>query len=662
MPRDYTAVFDDGTSYLVEGVPDDVHPNDALAKVERNFGKSVKEFVGHGRGFLGETKEVAKDLARGAGKTLAFLGEGAAAANDVEHMRYGKPEDYTLATKAVEQVLPTPKNDTPARQYVRSGLEGAGGAMMGPGVVASPARTLISGMASGLGAETGSRLTEGNPLGSLLGGLAGGSAVGLATAPKTTRAALAKQTMEGVSESDLAMAQKIMDEARKSGINLNLSQAMPTASNIDKLTEILANSKNGKEIVRQLRSQPRDVSFAMEGEMKNLPGQVQEPQAVANRVQDATTDIIKSVKEARTSLVSPLYNNAGDLGSKAPQDLGRTIDSFVAQDGISPAVAKAALALKNDLLTHPIKGTPTTSAADIKAVIDSNLSGVKFNQLNPLDPKEQGQLKYLVNQLYGQLGTKSPIIKAANDVYSQVTQNVVDPLKKSVVGRMATPAGAQADREATKGKVFGVLDAGSIPGAPTSEILTLERSLRNGKQPEVFQDTAKTWLATKVSEAAAKVGNRPSEGVAANLERVFTGNDIKQQGFKDVLVGLARSQGLPDDALLPGMQNLMRYVGAAARRPAKVAGVTADDLEQASRNRITGGVGNFSAVQPIRQPFKVIDDWLNADAYGFMDKLLTSPEGVDTLRKLGKQPIMSKAAADTINTFLATNAAQPEPK
>jgi hypothetical protein len=35
-----------------------------------------------------------------------------------------------------------------------------------------------------------------------------------------------------------------------------------------------------------------------------------------------------------------------------------------------------------------------------------------------------------------------------------------------------------------------------------------------------------------------------------------------------------------------------------------------------------------------------------------MDKLLTSPEGIDTLQKLAKQPAMSPAAVKTISTFL----------
>jgi hypothetical protein len=657
MPRKVNVTFADGTTALVEDVPDTIHPNDVLTRVEKGTGKAVKSMTVEDASGWDTLKGYVKDVARGAGKAAAFLGEGAAAFNAAE--RGHEPPGQEL-TAAVEQALPTPKGDTAGRQVVRAGLEGAGGAYTGPGALSAPLRTGITGAMSGIGAYAGGKLTNGNPIGSFAGGLAGGGAVSAATAPKTTRQSLVNTTLEGVSDAELATAQKIMDEARKVGVNLNLSQAMPTASNIDKLAEILANSKNGREIVKGLRQQPTDVAFAMEGELNRLPGKIKEPQGVANSVQDAATANIKSVKEARTALVSPLYNNAGDLGPKAPQELARAIEQMIQQPGTSPKVVAEARKLQSELLQSSVDGKPRTKAVDIKAAIDSFRGGIK-NQLNPLDPLEQGQMKHIVSDLYGSLGTKSPIIKTANTIYQDVTERVVDPLKKSVVGRMATTGGSQADREAVRSKVFSVLDAGSVPGAPTSEILTLERSLRNGKQPEVFQDAVKTWLATKVSEATAKTGGRPSEGVAANLERVLGGNDIKQQGLQDVLVGLARSQGLPDDALLPGMQNLMRYVASAARRPGKVSGVSTQDIEEASRNRITGGVGNFSAVQPIRQPFQAVDDWLNADAYGFMDKLLTTPEGVATLRKLGKTPIVSKGMTDTLSTFLATQAAQ-EPK
>lgn len=653
MGRNYTAVFEDGSAYQVDDVPDNVHPNEALAWTEKKFGKPVKEFLAQDRRMLDEAKQIGKDLVRGPLKAGAA---GVEALMDLALPKAGSGESQAPLSEAVERALPTPKNDPRSRQIVRTGVEGATGALLGPGGVSAPIRTALTGAAAGLGSEVGGELTGNSMAGSLAGGLAGGGLAGLAMAPKTTRGALAGQALEGVKDADLAMAQRIMEEARSQGISLNLSQAMPSPSNIDQLVGILANSPNGKEIVRQLRQQPEAVNMAMGGGMSGLPGKVVDPQVAANRMQDATTDIIKDVKSARTALVSPLYNNAGDLGIPTTRSLSTQIDQFNRQAGISPKVVAKAQALQRELLESSANGKPRTDAADIKAAIDSFQGGIK-DTMSPLSPQEQGQMKYLVKQLYGNLQSRSPVLKAADKIYSGVSESVVDPLKKSVVGRLATPTGALPDREAARGKVFGILDAGTIPGSKTSEILTLEKSLRGGKQQETFLDTAKTWMAKKVAEASTQQGGRQSEQTAGNIERAFLGDETKQQGFKDVMVGMARAQGLPDDALLGGMQNLLRFVSAAARRPGKVMGTTESALEDASRGKLTRAAGNFSMIQPFRAVGQRLDDALNADAYRFMDRLLTTPEGVATLREMGKTSVMSKKMTDALSTFLATQAA-----
>ena len=68
-------------------------------------------------------------------------------------------------------------------------------------------------------------------------------------------------------------------------------------------------------------------------------------------------------------------------------------------------------------------------------------------------------------------------------------------------------------------------------------------------------------------------------------------------------------------------------------------------------------LGQVSVMTPIRQPALKWASFLEADALSTMDKLLTTPEGVATLVKLGKQPPYSHAAVSTMATFLGTNAA-----
>jgi len=475
-------------------------------------------------------------------------------------------------------------------------------------------------------------------------------------APKTPRADLVREATQGSTEAQLRDAQALMRESKAAGVPLNLSQAMPKGSNIDEMVSTLAQNRAGKMTAETLHNQPGLATLGLDTEISGLPGtQYNSMQEAANEVQKATTQVTRNVKQARTDLTSPIFNSAGDLGPSTPKELANTIDRFVNSAGISPEVAKQAIALKEELLANSVNGTPRTKAADIKAAVDVFRKGIK-STVHPMEPKEQGDMKFLVEQLYGQLGTKSIPIRAANMIYSDVSKNVVDPLRASVIGRLTGPAGAQADREAVTSRLNSVFESGTLPNAKSSDILTLERSLRGSGQQEVFQNAAKTWLVNKLVTATKTEGGRLAENTAGNLEAAFVKDPKAQQGLRDILVGLARSQGLPDASLLNGMQNMMKYVSAAARRPGPVAGTSPRQLEEASRSRIFGGIGNFSMMQPVRQPFKAIDDALNHDAYSFMDKLLNTPEGVDVLIKMGKEPTVSKTTAQSLATVVGTAA------
>ena len=46
MPRDITVTFDDGTSHIYRGAPDDVTPDAVQARAAKEFGKTVKSLDG----------------------------------------------------------------------------------------------------------------------------------------------------------------------------------------------------------------------------------------------------------------------------------------------------------------------------------------------------------------------------------------------------------------------------------------------------------------------------------------------------------------------------------------------------------------------------------------------------------------------------------------
>jgi hypothetical protein len=225
-------------------------------------------------------------------------------------------------------------------------------------------------------------------------------------------------------------------------------------------------------------------------------------------------------------------------------------------------------------------------------------------------------------------------------------------------GRVDTAVGGSARRQRIRSEYTSVFDRGTLPDSPRSDILTLERKLRTGGRPDEFADAAKTWLASKLSSATVTEGGRLADDTAASFERTLQGNPSQERGFRDIMVGLARSQGLPDEALLPGMHNLMQYVGMAARRPGTVGGLTTAEVRDSSKNAVVGKIGAFSAVAPFRGTAQALNHWLSKDAYTFMDKAVTTPEGVEMLRQMAKGPTRT-ATNDAVAAFLGTLASTP---
>lgn len=539
--------------------------------------------------------------------------------------------------------------------------EGAVGALASPGGLVAPVRSAITGASAAGGSELAAKLFDDNALTRGLGGLAGGLVGGVATAAKTNRQALAREALQDVRPQDLQVALGRMEAARGAGIPINLSQAMPRSSNVDAYVEALASNRNGREIAEQLRRQPGQITFGVEEQMANLPGQIRMPQILANNAQEAATDAIEAAKRNRTKAWQTTYDDAL-LQSGAKTVPVQAVQA--AYQKLTDLAASVPNTSKEKMLLD-LRDRLTTAEGFITEPLQLNeILKDAAGRLKPVNLAtsglDAGAAKWVgkqIGDLRTDFGNAFTPIQKANQVYQAQTEGIVDPLKKSVVGRIAGRAGAQDAIESPQTKLFGVFDKGTVPGATSSEILTLEKAFRNAGQPEVYQDAAKSWLAGKVSTALKSTDNRMPENIGERL-RVAFGDprqlDQTSKGFEDVLAGLARSQGVPDSAYVKGFKNFMQIVADAARRPGTVRGVSPGEVKDMASEGLTRRLGQFSVMTPIRQPALKWASFLEADALSAMDKLLTTPEGVATLVKLGKQPPYSHAAVSTMAGFLGT--------
>jgi hypothetical protein len=604
--------------------------------------------------------------------------------------------------------------NTTGEKYFSRGVEGATGAVLSPG---SLARNAAVGATSGLGGEGAANLLGDTWYNRLLGSLIGGVTTGVATNLKTTRPALVKQATEGLSEADLQAARDRMAEIQSSGMGtVNASQAMGKPSALDAMVNALAVSPNGTNIQGQLRAQPAQVLAAGERSANALPGQLRTPMEAATGAQGAATGALNELKGQRsdlwkTTLDTETAKRVADLTakrdaaqaavaakdattpgyvSKGPirQQLQKNLDeaqaaldgaNIVPSGAVHDEIARlAGLAKTNpntqlggeltnlaNRLIGP-DGKPLTDPTQINGALKDYADSLKRPNL-ATGGIDAGTAKYMQGQVQtirDSLGDAFGPIKAANSAFKQFTETRLNPVKGGPTGRIAGVAGYDPSKEAMAGRLQSIFDKGTVPGAP-SEILTLEKQIRGQKAaPTAFTDAAKTWIKGKLSSAAEPVNNRVPDDVATTLVKTF--GDPAQatatsQGTKDILVGMARANGLPEQSLLKGFQQMLTFASAAAKRPSQI-GVTPKDVANAAAGGAQESLRDnlSSGLFGVRRK---ISDLRGRDAQQFIDRLLTTPEGMDTLIKLSKQPVMSPAAAATVSTFLgtaATDGASPE--
>jgi len=708
MPRNITVTFENGTTHTYQNAPDDITPEQVTERASQEFGLGVKSLDG-GRqpGMLDGVIDAAKNVGTGFVKGLGGLATmaGDAFADDPQTRMAvaaagGKQPQVGDVSRMVAGMGYQPK--TGGERAVAAVASGVGGAMFpGPGVVSAPIKQMAIGGSAGLGAHLGSEMTGGNPIAGLAGGLAGGGAAGIAANLKGNAPALAREALQGVDPRDLERARINMFRAQKAGVPVNLSQAMDKPSNIDTIVESLANSRHGTRTTEMLRQQPDRMAMETEARMLQLPGRARAPQTVANNAQEVATEVVGNAKRQRTQAweerydqeVAKLRQQAG--GSQVPvtrtsslldrngQPLQQT-DQVPASSLVGKldeaTVSKSAASLMKLAKARPntgvgselaglanrlkVNGGWITDAKQLNEILKDASARLKSPDLATAGI-DAGGSKFIggaIDNLRKQWGDKFAPFREANAAYKQQTDDIVNPLKKSVVGSIAGRRGALPDVEATKAKLNSVFDGGTVPGSASSEILKLEKAFRGVPQtsggangPTVFQDGVKSWMAGKVSAASQLEGGRIDPNVAANLEKVFRGNDTKAQGFRDMMVGLARSQGKPDNAYVKGMENFLRVTSMAARRPSRVQGLSTGGAAELAGQTMTTA-GSQTSLNPFRNLLVRFSERLHADAYKEMDRLLTSPEGVDMLQKLAKVPPTSPAAQTAVATFLGTNA------
>lgn len=565
--------------------------------------------------------------------------------------------------KAIEYTTPMEPQTGIGKQAgnIGSSIVGAVTGTTPKNIMAELAKNYAIGASSGVGAEAAASIAGDNPVSRIIGGLVGGGLAGIGTSTKGNTGDLSRQALEGLDNNDLSRATKTMRQAVEEGVPINLAQALGKESNVDPFIDVLAKNPNGVQTAKLLREQPIRIVEETNKRISNLPGTVKSMHSVADDIQEGLTQGIKLEgkqageiwKQTRDKF---LLNSPKEIPLESLNTTIKSLNDTIKRHAKGTADYKVIDDLRH-LLYNEGKGISNPEIAynalkDYKSGLGKQHLG---NKNITSDAAKYG--KSLAQDVMDSLGDAMRPYREADLAYSKYQQAVINPLKKSVVGRIVGRQGAIADREAAINPVESVFKSGTLQGAD-SEILKLQSELSKAGRGDAYIDGVKTYLSKKADEAFKTDSARVNNNVASGLTKTFgtkANPDSTFRGTRDMLIGVARAKGIKDDeALADGFSRFMKIVSNASFRPTPIAGTNYENIMKAAEKHIGSRVGGFTIISPIRQPMLMISEKLRNDSLSTMDKLLNTPEGISMLVQLGKSPAMNHKTQTALATSLAT--------
>lgn len=316
MPRDITVTFDDGTTHVYRGAPDDVTPDAVQARAQKDFGKAVKALDG------GRAPAIAAQPFAIPGPPPSLVAPSAV------------PAEVPIGRRAIQFVRPTVEAVGGALGGVAgaaAGTFGAGpvgtaaGGVLGAGLGYGAAKTGLDVLEQALGyqappksaTEAISRGVEDVLTGTTYeaGGRALGSAIGTAAGKLADIRQLAKQKAARIAQQSLG---RDLDNV------VNTLRAAPPNASVAQITASIENPTWQALINKSLE---RDPQFLRK---LNLLGERESRNALAQLAGGETAAEVRAGAEAAKARMSALTQPAREAALERA-NLGRDVVGYEAQ-------------------------------------------------------------------------------------------------------------------------------------------------------------------------------------------------------------------------------------------------------------------------------------------------------------------------------------------
>lgn len=557
-----------------------------------------------------------------------------------------------------QQVKPQTSIGQSAANVLASGVSAVTTGGFGPGV-------LGGGLAAGAGGELAAGLFGDTPLTRTGGALAAGGAYGLGTGLASTlsqagrnmgkRRELADILMRDVTDEKALQASMLQQQAREQGVKLTAGNVLGDKG-VQRFEQWASGLEQGAPLATTFREQPKQVLSMVEKQLGKVKGKVLPEDDLAIAGQKAATKVRAKLFQERTAAVEPYFKGEID------EDFAKQIGQFLkgrAKKFAEKGQKRAALEDLRSSLTRTVKQVDDQGKEVLVEVPETNIN--KINELlrevrtdkvtgQPFPQEVMREVNRTVREVQKGLSSYSKQYEKGNELYRQISQERVNPVTEGIVGRMAGPSGYVPGQQPTAEQLIPLFEKG-VTGRGRSPILKAQKdlALAGDEGKNVFNNAVKTKLAQDLAKAVEFEAGDPSIKTVRRLAQDFVWNRSKAGTLRDMLAGVARNKGMPEDELVKGTEVWLRTLNSAAKSPSNY-GLSASELAETAGTAL-GKLNAITAFTPVRMPAKWLDNYLKRDAIGYVSQMLDSPGGIETLRQMAKTAPRSAKANALLGAF-----------
>ena len=478
-------------------------------------------------------------------------------------------------------------------------------------------------------------------------------AAGILAGP-TQAARLAEKTLKGIPETELLKAINLEEAARVSEIKLLPGETIDSPMAAQLVEDILKTEQGSAYIYNAVKDRPAMIEALIAKQADEIANMPESQRAVFDMIKDTAKTTINKAKTKRTSESQRAGYKVSNNESLSPNQVLDVIDNIdnIIKTQTSPNSPNRAklLQMRKQFIEKEtkVKGqkekviTPVTNINKLDSTFKQYRDAVNNSNKDLVVGGERFIEKDLRGKLFNNDGTgvlddlnfqlnTNPNYKAANQKYSELTEELVSVVEKNILPLSKKGLNLQK----IESFVFN-------PKSANVKDINTTLSILNKTDPEAVKQIANVYFRNAANQALKTVKKGPDLGQGFNLVKSIYGNKQQRKNFLAVLDNVADANNVSRKDFKVGFENMLNIL----ERTGRVGNINKPgfDVQGIAGQTI---IKELAVMKTFNPYVRLSTRYGELKAGGTMEnlgRLMADPESTRLLVELGRTNPKSKAA------------------